>query len=143
MGDSIFPSVVPHEVQVAQAEQPAFSRAQVAATVRAFQDINGQIEQARAVISNNMRNAPTMGFEAFQQAWSARETLNTLSAQAAALQAGLSQHTPAPTNFQGNLTAVERTQIAGLYASGLYTQQQLADQYGVSQPTIGRIVTGA
>lgn len=143
MGDNVFPGGAPLAAQVVQAEQPAFSRAQVAATARAFQDINGQIEQARGVISHSMSNAATMGHEAFQQAWNAREQLNQLHTQAASLQAGLAQYMPAPETFQGSLSTVERTQIAGLYASGLYTQQQLADQYGVSQPTVGRIVTGS
>lgn len=140
MGGNVFSSNAPQAAQVVQAEQPAFSRAQAAATTRAFQDINAQIDQARAVITNSMTNAATMGPEAFQSAWASRQQLNQLHTQAASLQAGLAQHMPAPSAFQGNLNSQERAQIAGLYASGLYTQQQLADQYGVSQPTIGRIV---
>lgn len=142
MDDEVSPSGVPLVAHVVQVEQPAFSRAQVAATTRAFQDINGQIEQARAVITNSMTNAATMGHDAFQRAWDSRQQLNQLHTQAANLQAGLAQHIPAPSVFQGSLNPEERTQIAGLYASGLYTQQQLADQYGVSQPTVGRIVGG-
>lgn len=142
MGGKVFPDGAPQAAQVVQAEQPAFSRAQVAATARAFQDINGQIEQARAVITNSMTNAATMGLEAFQSAWASRQQLNQLHAQAASLQAGLAQHMPAPSAFQGNLSPEERTQIVGLYNSGLYTQQQLAEQYGVSQPTVGRVVSG-
>jgi transposase-like protein len=38
------------------------------------------------------------------------------------------------------LTEEEKKQIKGLYLSGLYTQQQLANQYGVTQPTISDIV---
>lgn len=140
MGDNVFPGDAPQAAQVVQAEQPAFSRAQVAATARAFQDINGQIEQSRGVIAGSMTNAGTMGYDAFQQAWASRQQLNLLNEQAASLQAGLAQYMPAPSSFQGNLSEAERVQIRGLYQTGLYTQQQLADQYGVSQATIARIV---
>jgi len=140
MGGNVFPGDAPQVAQVAQAEQPAFSRAQVAATTRAFQDINGQIEHARNVIGHSMTNAASMGYGAFQQAWAAREQLNQLQGQATNLQTGLSQHMPAPSSFQGNLSEAERVQIRGLYQTGMYTQQQLADQYGVSQATIARIV---
>lgn len=140
MGDEVVPNGAPIAVQVVQAAQPLFSRAQVAATTRAFQDISAQISQARDVVSNSMTDTATMGLAAFTAAWAAREQLNTLNEQAANLQAGLGQHMPAPAAFKGSLTPAERTQIGCLYNSGLYTQQQLADQYGVSQPTIGRIV---
>ncbi|MHB9704036.1 helix-turn-helix domain-containing protein [Alcaligenes aquatilis] len=140
MDDQAFPSGNNGTEHVVQAEQPAFSRTQVAATTRAFQDISGQIEQARSVITNSMTNASAMGYDAFQQAWNARETLNTLHEQADTLQTGLAQFVPQVSTFQGNLSQEERNQILHLYRSGLYTQQQLADQYGVSQATIARLV---
>jgi transposase-like protein len=45
-----------------------------------------------------------------------------------------------PHASTARLSDQERQQIKGLYLSRLYTQQQLAEQYGVSQPTIGDIV---
>ena len=47
-----------------------------------------------------------------------------------------------PETSTARLSDNERQQIKGLYSSGLYTQQEIADQYGVSQPTIGDIVRG-
>jgi DNA-binding XRE family transcriptional regulator len=123
------------------AAQAIVSRAQVAATTRAFQDIDTQIENARAALASSMTDAASMGPQAFQQAWKSRSKLNEYREQANTLQAGLAQHMPVPEAFQANLSDVERTQIQGLYASGLYTQQQLASQYGVKQPTINRVVS--
>jgi predicted transcriptional regulator len=38
------------------------------------------------------------------------------------------------------LSPQEKTEIRGLYDSGLYTQHQLADQYGVTQPAVSQCV---
>ena len=39
-----------------------------------------------------------------------------------------------------SLSTQEKREIAGLYQSGLYTQKQLADQYGVTQSAISQSV---
>ena len=129
-----------NQAQIVQAEAPAATRAQAASAHRAFQDINASIQHAQEVLSNAMTFAPVMGYDAFQQAWQARQALNGYQEQANQLQQGLSSHIPAPSAFQAQLSDTERKQIRGLYASGLYTQQHLASQYGVSQATIARIV---
>jgi len=126
--------------QVVLAEAPAATRTQAASAQRAFQDISGSIQQAQAALATAMTTAPVMGYDAFQQAWQARQALNGYQEQAAQLQQGLAQYIPTPSAFQVHLSDVEKVQIRGLYASGLYTQQQLSLQYGVSQATIARVV---
>lgn len=143
MGGEIVPGSVPAVAHVIRAEQPVVSRAQVASTMRAFQDVDAHISNSRAVLADKMTNAASMGQQDFQEAWEARKNLNQLHDQLNDLRVGLEKHMPAPSDFQAPLTPEEKTQIVGLYASGLYTQRQLAEQYGVSQPTVGRAVSGA
>lgn len=121
-------------------QQVAVTRAQVATTARAFQDLSAQISNTRDVLIAQVANPAEVGLPAFTAAWNARERLNQLHEQLTAVQTGLNAHMPSPSDFQTRLNEHERTQIRGLYASSLYTQQDLAEQYGVTQPTIARIV---
>ncbi len=121
-------------------QQVAVTRTQVATTTRAIQDLSAQIQNAQSMLGAQMVTTPQMGLQEFQAAWQERDRLNQLHAQLHTLQDGLSKNMPSPSDFQVRLTDKERSEIRGLYASGLYTQQQLADQYGVTQPTIARIV---
>jgi hypothetical protein len=46
-----------------------------------------------------------------------------------------------PNNTGGKLSDRERTEIKGYYATGNYTQDALAEQYGVSQGTIHNVIS--
>jgi DNA-binding CsgD family transcriptional regulator len=125
-----------HIVQAAQ--QQSFTRTDIATTKRAFQDLQGQTEKLKEGIFNVAASAPQCSKEAFEEAWEKRDQLNKVQEQMGQLQAQMSDLLPEASTAR--LSDTERQQIKGLYATGLYTQQQLAEQYGVSQPTIGDII---
>ena len=50
--------------------------------------------------------------------------------------------TIAPTDFSRNISDQVKREIFHLYSAGRYTQDELANQYAVSQSTVHRIVTG-
>ena len=125
-----------HIVQAAQ--QQSFTRADIATTRRAFQDLQQQAGKLSDAIFQIAVTAPQCSRDAFQAAWEKRDALNKMQAQMAELQSQMDSIMPSASTAR--LSDNERRQIRGLYATGLYTQQQIADQYGVSQPTIGDVV---
>jgi hypothetical protein len=68
-----------------------------------------------------------------------RANLNSLHEQSHSLRDQLLTGMP-QVSSNAALSTLERKEIKGLHGSGLYTQQQLADQYGVTQPTISQCV---
>lgn len=50
--------------------------------------------------------------------------------------------TMVPTDFSRNIPDQVKREIYHLYHASRYTQEQLANQYGVSQSTVNRIVNG-
>lgn len=130
------PENTTHIVQAAQ--QQCFTRSDIATTHRAFNDLQQQAGKLSNAIFQIAATAPHCSQEAFQTAWNHRQELNQIQGQLGELNARMEAMMPSASTAR--LSDNERTQIRGLYASGLYTQQELADQYGVSQPTIGDIV---
>lgn len=118
-------------------QQQGFTRADVATTRRALHDLQKQAGKLSDAIFQLAATAPHVSHLAFKEAWEKRETLNKMQAQMVDLQAEMESILPSTSTAR--LSDNERRQIKGLYATGLYTQQQLAEQYGVSQPTIGDI----
>lgn len=125
-----------HIVQAAQ--QQSFTRTDIATTRRAFQDLQQQAEKLGGAIFQIVTTAPHCSKEAYDAAWEKRQALNQMQAQMQHLQTQMEEIMPSAS--MARLSDNERTQIKGLYATRLYTQQELAVQYGVSQPTIGDIV---
>lgn len=125
---------------VQKAQQQAFVRADVAATTRAFQDLDSRVAKLSDSIFQLAATAPNCSKEAFEEAWKKREELNQVHHDLANLESKIKSCMPPSSTAR--LTPQERQQIKGFYQTGLYTQQQLAEQYGVTQPTIGDIVRG-
>jgi len=115
-----------------------YSRTDVATTRRALADLESQASRLGQQIQQQMANANTANMEEFERAWKNRSQLNQVNEQISAVKATMEEMMPGASSAR--LSGEERTQIQGLYASGLYTQLQLANQYGVSQPTIGDVV---
>jgi DNA-directed RNA polymerase specialized sigma subunit len=131
----------PKSSQIIQAaQQQSITRADIATTKRAFQDLQGQAEKLKGALFSIAASAPHCSKESFEEAWSKRDQLNQVQQQMSGLQKQMLDLMPETSTAR--LSDNERQQIKGLYSSGLYTQQEIADQYGVSQPTIGDIVRG-
>ncbi|AMV47828.1 hypothetical protein [Paraburkholderia caribensis] len=119
------------------AQQQSFSRSDVATTKRALQDLTTQTKKLQDAIWQIAATQQECTKEAFEDAWKKRGQLNEVNRQLASI----GQHLEAtlPRVGAARLTEREKTEIKGLYQSGLYTQSQLAEQYGVTQPTISDI----
>ena len=115
-----------------------YSRSDVATTRRALSDLEQQSSRLGEQIQRQMATANTATPEEFRRAWENRSQLNQVNEQISAMRDTMERMMPGTGNAR--LSNEERTQIQGLYASGLYTQTELANQYGVSQPTIGDVV---
>ncbi|MEB4592259.1 hypothetical protein VSS37_14825 [Candidatus Thiothrix sp. Deng01] len=137
-------NITPKEpaVQVVQtAQQQSFSRSDIATTRRAVQDLKDQTQKLSTAILQIAATSPDCPRGAFEAAWQQRQQLNQVQQQLNSLEQQISNYLPHASTAR--LTDKERKEIQGLYRSGLYTQGQLADQYGVTQPTISDITKSA
>lgn len=115
-----------------------YSRSDIATTRRALTDLESQASRLGEQIQQQMSNASSATIDDFQRAWSNRSRLNEVNTQISSIRETMEAMMPNVSNAR--LSEEERTQIRGLYASRLYTQAEIGEQYGVSQPTIGDVV---
>jgi hypothetical protein len=122
--------------QVSRVEGRHISRTVVATTRRGIDDIKKGIEEvAKGLMHQGFDEEMTVNEVAakFLEAQRLRAELNAVLARTEAM---------LPNHGNAKLTENEKKQIRGLYSTGLYTQTQLAGQYGVQQPTISEIIRG-
>lgn len=121
-----------------QKQQQCFTRSDVATTRRAIQDLKGQSEKLKSSLSQALATADNTSMDEFQSIWSKREKLNQVNNQVNELEQSINEIMPSLSKTK--LSDEEKNEITGLYNSKLYNQTQLAEQYGVSQPTIGDVI---
>lgn len=124
-------------IQVEVKSEVQVTRSDTASVRRAIQDINRQIDNRRSNIDAVLRDARTLDTSSVTQLITERENLNQLHERSQELQNQLISNVPSSS---ASLSTQEKREIAGLYQSGLYTQKQLADQYGVTQSAISQSV---
>lgn len=124
-------------IQVEVKSEVQVTRSDTASVRRAIQDINRQIDNRRSNIDAVLRDARTLDISSVTQLITERENLNQLHERSQELQNQLISNVPSSS---ASLSTQEKREIAGLYQSGLYTQKQLADQYGVTQSAISQSV---
>ena len=124
-------------IQVEVRSEVQATRSDTASVRRAIQDINRQIDNRRSNIDAVLRDARTLDTSSVTQLITERENLNQLHQRSQELQNQLISNVPSSS---ASLSTQEKREIAGLYQSGLYTQKQLADQYGVTQSAISQNV---
>lgn len=124
-------------IQVEVKSEVQVTRSDTASVRRAIQDINRQIDNRRSNIDAVLRDARTLDTSSVTQLITERENLNQLHQRSQELQNQLISNVPSSS---ASLSTQEKREIAGLYQSGLYTQKQLADQYGVTQSAISQSV---
>ena len=122
-------------IQVEVRSEVQATRSDTASVRRAIQDINRQIDNRRSNIDAVLRDARSLDTSSVTQLITERENLYQLHQKSQELQNQLISNIPSSS---ASLSTHERREIAGLYQSGLYTQQQLADQYGVTQSAISQ-----
>jgi DNA-directed RNA polymerase specialized sigma subunit len=116
-----------------QAESNVLSRSEVAATKRNLTELGKSLD----LIQRQLISTPV-------DQTNAQEVAEKLLA-ASALRESLKRHeqqivSSLPQTKGGKLSDRERQEIAGYYATGHFTQDALAEQYGVSQSTIHEVV---
>ena len=119
-------------------QQQSFSRSELATKQRAFDDLKSLTQKASSEILRIAATSPNCTREAFEMAWKKRQELNSLQQQLDSIEQKLNDCLP--PKGSARLTDKERKEIQGLYSSGLYTQAQLAEQYGKTQSTISDII---
>lgn len=126
------------EIVQQRISEQATSRSDVATVKRSIRDLQKQVSRLQNNLSSQLTRQEQVDLTLFQQVWKNREKLNSLNKKINELEQEISPHIPSLGNAR--LTEEEKRQIKGLHNSGLYTQKELADQYGVTQPTISDIV---
>lgn len=119
---------------VYQSESRVMTRSESAMTQRTMDDM----ANALVAMQRHLMNVPvseTTVNEVAQQLMAASQLRQTLQTCAPILQTAL------PQAGNARLTDADRQEIRGYYATGNYTQDQLAKQYQVSQGTVSNIVT--
>lgn len=125
--------------EVRKVEQAQYTRTDLATTRRALSDLEKQAEKMSQQMNNQLSQPGNLELTNFQAAWVKREQLNQISGQIASLKQSINEIQP-NVSSTARLSVEEREQIRGLYQSRLYTQKEIADQYGIAQPTVGDIV---
>lgn len=126
------------EISQQKISEQATSRSDVATVKRSIRDLQKQVNRLQNNLSSQLTRQEQVDYTSFQQGWANREKLNSLNQKISELEQEINHHIPSLGNAR--LTEEEKRQIKGLHNSGLYTQKELADQYGVTQPTISDIV---
>ena len=126
------------EISQQKISEQATSRSDVATVKRSIRDLQKQVNRLQNNLSSQLTRQEQMDYASFRQVWTNREKLNSLNQKISELEQEINHHIPSLGNAR--LTEEEKQQIKGLHNSGLYTQKELADQYGVTQPTISDIV---
>src|SRR5690606_22156655 len=97
-----------------------------------------QIDKKRSSIDTVLRNSRTLDSAETLKLLKEREKLNHLNQTSEELQRKLLPDRP--VSSAASLSTQERREIKGLYNSGLYTQRQLAEQYGVTQSAVSQSI---
>jgi hypothetical protein len=126
------------EIVQQRISEQATSRSDVATVKRSIRDLQKQVGRLQSNLSSQLTQNEQVDLDSFSKAWDNRNKLNSLNQKITELEQEISPHIPSLGNAR--LTEEEKRQIKGLHNSGLYTQKELADQYGVTQPTISDIV---
>lgn len=126
--------------QIAPARATALTRSDVATQKRALQDLKIQIKKhSEALASQLTTPSGIVSSEQTMVFITARNEVNQLVEHVEKIEETLARNSPAGSSAR--LSEVEKTEIKGFYGTGLYTQSQLADQYGITQPAVGQIIS--
>lgn len=124
--------------RIEEGGQMQMTRSNVAVVKLSVVSLEKQVEKIAQALIKDLINPINVGAKAFAQAWEKRNQLNTLNEKISSLNADIKNVLPIVGNAR--LSELEKNEIRSLYNSRLYTQQDLAASYGVSQPTIADVV---
>lgn len=134
---TIDPKEFKNEAVVSQVEsRMQITRSDVARLHRATQDIERHINRSSQNIDATLRENRHISPDTLKTLVEERNRLNNLYTESERLKTSLVQNTPIASNAA--FVDREKKEIRSLYESGLYTQKELAQQYGVSQSAISQ-----
>ena len=119
---------------VYQSESRAITRSESAMTQRTMDDMATSLVAMQRHLLNIPVSETTVN-QVAQQLMAASQLRQALDSCAPVLQGAL------PQAGTARLTDADRQEIRGFYATGRYTQEQLARQYQVSQATVSNTVS--
>ena len=131
-------SYKPNIVIEERVEQAQITRSDVADVKRSIQTLNKQADHIRRSLDQQLTTSSRIEPNTTVHIINKRNDLNMVNQQIKQLEVKLSSYMPTPSSAK--LNDKEQQEIRGLYSSGRYTQKELAEQYGVTQPTISDIV---
>ena len=119
-------------------QQRMTTRTDVATARRSLQDLKKQTHRMSSNLNCYLSETTHIGPEAYAETWDKREKINEINNKISEIEKDLMHELP--STGSARLSDEEKQQIRGLHSTKLYTQKELADQYGVSQPTVGDII---
>lgn len=135
-------SIVNHSpsamVQIQQKHETV-SRADIAATIRAKQDVQKQINNLRSELTNVMVNDSSISGDKILSVIESKNKLVELERKGDEFFSELSSLQP-KINSKVRFSEQEIEEIKNVAALKRYTQEQLGEQWGVSQPAISEIL---
>lgn len=120
-------------------QHQTISRSDIADTTRSKQDLLKQISNLRNELTESMTNHKITDYNEINEMYEKKNDLVKLEDQVKELYEKIDSMQPS-INSNAKLTDNEVREIQGFAATGRYTQQQLAEQYGVKQPTISDVI---
>lgn len=131
------PKKFENEAIVSRAESRVqITRSDVARLHRATQDIDRHINRSTQNIDGMLRENRHIDPNTLTTLVMERNRLNDLHSESERLKKSLMKNAPLGSN--ASFTDREKKELKSLYESGLYTQKELAQQYGVSQSAISQ-----
>ena len=127
--------------QFAQETRTHLSRSEAAEARRTINGMQRSYLSLKPLVTNRMMEAgKNQDLNAMKRITADLEVLEQMTASIDSLNNMVSSAT---IDTSRRTTEQERQEIKGLYSSGTYDQNDLADQYGLSQPAISKIVKPA
>ncbi|MGP4717708.1 hypothetical protein ACTXGL_13810 [Psychrobacter sp. T6-6] len=120
-------------VQFAQAQQQ-LNRSEIATNTRAVEDLSKSLQRSRELLNEKLATTRDLDIVEINKQ---RKELFDLEDRVRGYSNELKSNSQIST---AAVSEVERQQIRGLYMSGLYTQSQIASQYGITQSAVSQIV---
>lgn len=120
-------------VQFEQVQQQ-LNRSEIATNIRAVADLSKSLQRSRDILNEKLATTRDLDIVEINNR---RKELFDLEDRVREYSKELTSNSQIST---AAVSEVEKQQIRGLYTSGLYTQSQIASQYGITQSAVSQIV---
>lgn len=117
-------------------EYKQMTRSDVAATKRSLRGLESSLQKIQTDLINRPVDEGNVN-EVAHQLLAASQLRQAIMKNRDIIESAIT------TKTGGKLTQKEKKEINGYYMTGNYTQSQLAEQYGVSQPTIHNAINSS